>query len=309
MANRRAKIFDWLCVIISIVILVLEFIPDNIKIVSLTGTGENDYIVRYGTFYGNPLSGGYLLKDIIIAISFFSLVFYLIVLVKSNRNMRIANLIMVILGFGASIKNLVNSGNFVTGYEITIALLFFILIFMSFVFYDKSNIVSDKKRVALNYLIVFTVGLALVFQLIPTSMQIVQQFNFSSYINFINTIHSYFEYGENWMLILGFLTANITFILLIFSLITLSKDKKVLCIVQLAMLSICVCFNITILIMAGIGSAITSYSIIIMILFIILTIIQSVKLYAHLKRDIIKSSVQYLSTKDCFIEYEGGGND
>lgn len=273
MTNKRTKIFDCLCVVLAVVALILECLPNSVRVV-ICLDGHYRYITRWYSYFNVPFDSGFVTNFTIGILTILKLIFGIILIIKSNKNIRIFNLILNVLVFSADIRYI--AGDMYLGvYEIILPILFFIQMFIGFASLDISARGSNKKVTILNYLDIIAVGAAMVLQLIPTSLHIVEKFNYKQY-SLSETWYSYFDYSKNWMLLLGVVVAFFTFYTLMFGLITLTRDKKGLCIIQLTTSSVSTLLSGIILIMAG--SSYTPYNVVIMLLLMAAVVIQSVKL-------------------------------
>ncbi|MDE6605571.1 MAG: hypothetical protein K2K85_06095 [Clostridia bacterium] len=268
MTNKAIKVVNWLNVALSVAALILECMPKSVKYCLCSVDGN---IIKYSSFFGNPLSG-FFISDVIVAITILNLIFSVFFIIKNKLSIKIINIVLTLLGLAACVRLLVGGGVYVTVYEIIVSILFYIMSFINFNIFETRN----KKIIILNLITMLVIILTFILQLIPWSLRIVQKLNYSALVTFEDVEHSYFIYQKNWISLMGFIIAILTFCILLFNFITFSKDKKGLCVTQLVMSSVCVLCSIIILIM--VGSSLTAYNIIIMLLFIVPIITQSIKL-------------------------------
>ncbi len=276
MIDKKFKMINLFNVIISLAVLILEFIPKSVIKALGPLSGPNHYNISYHSYFTNPADWNVVLMFafIVAILTIIGLIFNILLLLKSKKALYITSLVVSLISFIISLLFL--DGKFTTVYNYFIMSLFLIQITSKFMFLPSAIKGGITKINFLNIFGVLPILVALILEWIPNSIRIVQKFNYSALVTFSDVEYSYFSYQENWISLMGFMIAILTFCILLVSFITFSKDKKGLCITQLVMSSVCVLCSIIILIMAG--SSFTAYNIIIMLLFIVLIITQSIKL-------------------------------
>lgn len=276
MIDKKFKMINLFNVIISLAVLILEFIPKSVIKALGPLSGPNHYNISYHSYFTNPADWNVVLMFafIVAILTIIGLIFNILLLLKSKKALYITSLVVSLISFIISLLFL--DGKFATVYNYFIMSLFLIQITSKFMFLPSAIKGGITKINFLNIFGVLPILVALILEWIPNSIRIVQKFNYSALVTFSDVEYSYFSYQENWISLMGFMIAILTFCILLFNFITFSKDKKGLCITQLVMSSVCVLCSIIILIMAG--SSLTAYNIIIMLLFIVLIITQSIKL-------------------------------
>lgn len=274
MIEKNTKITNWLNVVISAVALILECVPRSLK--SACMIGPNEYgPIHFSSYFGNPLSthGPFEITLFIAIWSILILIFNIVVLFKDKKAIRIVLLTLNLLAFFESVLLFYALGNFVTAYNVIIAVLIFIQLALQIIYFWQNNTQFDKIKTALNCFSLAAISSALILESIYKSIK----YTYSLVEGIENIAYDhYFAQPSGLISVLTAIVASSTVFTFLFVFILLFKDKKSIRITSLVWASLGAAANVALLIV--LGKTISIYNVAINLLLIVPIIISVITL-------------------------------
>ena len=272
--NKRINIKSMLSLFASALALILECVPRSLK--SACMIGPNEYgPIHFSSYFGNPLST-HESFDITLFIAIWSiliLIFNIVVLFWVSKAIRFVLLRVYVWAFFESVLLFYALGNFVTAYNVIIAVLIFIQLALQIIYFWQNNTHFDKRKTVLNCFSLAAISSALILESIYKSIK--YTYTLIGGIENIAYDH-YFAQPSGLRGVLTAIVASSTVFAFLFVFILLFKDKKSIRITSLVWASLGAAANVALLIV--LRKTISIYNVAIMLLLIVPIIISGITL-------------------------------
>ncbi len=92
MINKKVKIINWLCLVLSALALILECMPKSMELKYIIQPGK--YMYSYWSYFGNPLDPTFFMAWVVIICTVTTLLLNIIALFKDKRGICIASMVL-----------------------------------------------------------------------------------------------------------------------------------------------------------------------------------------------------------------------
>ncbi len=260
MINRRALVIS--SFISSIIAFIFQCLP---KAITIAERIDGDrYIIRYSSYFNNPLKGWPILTLIVVACTLVVAVLSAVLIKSNKRSLIVTSLVFDVIAFASSVFLLCLFGKRSTASNIIITILFLCQAVICIVLLREGSQHANKKITLLNYLSLIITAIALILQCIPSSVKTVD--------GGVAYFESYFQQPADAVTTLTFCIGMLTTFALLINIFALIKDKKPVGIAKLVCLSLAVVLSIVLSIV--LGKCNTAYNIVVLILLAALTAMQ-----------------------------------
>lgn len=263
MINRRALAIS--SFISSIIAFIFQCLP---KAITIAERIDGDrYIIRYSSYFNNPLKGWPILTLIVVVCTLVVAVLSAILIGRNKKSFIVTSLVFDVIAFASSVFLLCLFGNRSTASNIIITILFLCQAVICIVLLREESQCTNIKIALLNYLSLIILSVAFILQCMPSSVKTMD--GSAAYFE------SYFQPPIDAVTILSFCVGMLTMFALLINIVAIIRDKKSMGVAKLICLSLAVALSVALSIV--LGKCNTAYNIVILILLATLTAIQCIR--------------------------------
>ena len=260
MINRRALVIS--SFISSIIAFIFQCLP---KAITIAERIDGDrYIIRYSSYFNNPLKGWPILTLIVVVCTLVVAVLSAILIRRNKKSLIITSLVFCGIAFASNVFLLCLMNNDLTASGVIITVLLLCQAVIDIILLRMGSRYVNFKCAIINYLSLIITAIALILQCIPSSVKTVD--------GGVAYFESYFQQPADAVTTLTFCIGMLTTFALLINIFALIKDKKPVGIAKLVCLSLAVVLSIVLSIV--LGKCNTAYNIVVLILLAALTAMQ-----------------------------------